>query len=260
MGWKRRACVPETQGLPRIAGFAPVIGFALWTSAFAQPGQRFEAVSIRPNDSGVERSTAALLPGGRLDATNQTFQWLLRVTFGVQDFQIAGAPGWVETDRFDIHAKADIPGKLTPEQAALLITGMLAERCDFQYHRETKDLVVYSLVVEKDGPKLKAHEGGGLPTMNNESGPGRKAMQATKTSMKTLAINLSRLTNRTVIDKTGLSGEYDFALEWAPDEAVGSDMPSLFTALRQRLGLRLESQRGPVEFIVIDRINKPSAN
>ena len=115
--------------------FPPMIFLALPVGAFAQPAQRFEAVSIRPNNTGVERSTAALLPGGRLDATNKTFQWLLRVTFGVQEFQIVGAPGWVETDH-----------------------------------------------------------------------------------------------------------------------------SSLFTALHQQLGLRLESQRGPVEFIVIDRINKPSAN
>ncbi|HVV43712.1 MAG TPA: TIGR03435 family protein [Bryobacteraceae bacterium] len=208
--------------------FAPLSAliFCLAVSAFAQPAQRFETVSIKPNNSGVERSSAALSPGGRFDATNKTFQWLLRVTFGVQDFQIAGAPGWVETDHFDIHAKADIPGQITPGQAAPLITSMLAERCGFQYHRETKELVVYSLVVEKGGPKLKEHEGAGPSTMNNESGPGKKAMQATKTSMETLAINLSRLTNRTVIDKTGLKGEYDFDLEWAPDEAADLDMPS----------------------------------
>lgn len=96
--------------------------------------------------------------------------------------------------------------------------------------------------------------------MNNESRHAKKAMQATKTSMETLAINLSRLTNRTVLDKTGLKGDYDFNLEWAPDEATESDMPSLFTALRQQLGLRLDSQHGPVEFIVIDRIEKPSGN
>jgi len=245
-------------GKTRIVPLA--IGFTLSMSAFAQSAQRFDAVSIRPNSSGEERSSAALLPGGRFDATNKTFQWLLRVTFGVQDFQITGAPGWVATDHFDIHAKADIPGKIDPDQVTPLITSMLAERCEFQFHRETRELVIYSLAVEKDGPKLKEHAGAGPPTMNNESGLGKKAMQATKTSMETLAINLSRLTNRTVVDKTGLKGDYDFDLEWAPDDATDSDMPSLFTALRQQLGLRLESKRGPVEFIVIDRISKPSAN
>ena len=168
-----------------------MIFLALPPDVFAQPAQRFEAVSINPNSSGVEHSTAALLPGGRLDATNKTFQWLLRVTFGVQGFQIVGAPGWVETDHFDIHAKADVPGKLTPQQAVPLITRMLAERCDFQFHRETKELVVYSMIVGNDGPKLKKYEGEGPPTMNTESGPGKGMMEARNTSMEALAIRPS---------------------------------------------------------------------
>jgi uncharacterized protein (TIGR03435 family) len=204
---------------------------------------------------------------------------LIEFAYHVDKFQISGGPGWFESQGFDVLAKppqsaeADAGTRqLSNDQRNQLrrrLQALLAERFQLVVHRETKEMPVYALVVAKNGPKLKES------TKERDMGgmPGR--VTAEGTPMEGLAEYLTGMLKRPVLDRTGLKGTYDFKLEWTPDpgglgkldeeKAGGASAPdpsgpSIFTALQAQLGLKLESQKGPVEFIVIDRAEKPSAN
>jgi uncharacterized protein (TIGR03435 family) len=185
---------------------------------------------------------------------------MIQYAFGVREFQIAGGPGWLTTDRFDIVATTATPGSLNLNELEPYLQSLLADRFRFRYHRETRELQVYSLVVARGGPKLAAHSGEGEPSMSGHDGSGKISKSATNATMARPANTLGGELDRTVIDNTGLKGGYDFKLEWAPNPAADSVEPSLFTALQDQLGLKLESTKGPVEIIVIDSIEKPSEN
>jgi bla regulator protein BlaR1 len=196
-------------------------------SGQAQP-PTFEVASIKPAQPGRTVTSSNVEPGGTLRIKNYTLKALIMYAYGVFDFQVSGGAGWVATDGFDIVAIADRveaePARRL-EQARLRLQTLLADRFQLRTHRETKELPVYALVLAKA---------------------------------------LSRELGRPVEDQTGLTAAFDFKLKWTTDfaapESGKSDAPSLFTALQQQLGLRLESRKGPVEVIMIDRASKPSEN
>jgi uncharacterized protein (TIGR03435 family) len=211
-------------------------------------------------------------PHGTFTANGIDLKTLIGIAYEVQDFQISGGPGWLGSDRFEINAKCEGDVNLTMEQYRPLLQALLADRMKLTFHRDSKELPIYALVVGKSGPKLKESD-------PNERGPmmrmGRGQLTGTKVPMAFLAKHLSRQLRRTVLDKTGLSGGYNFTLEWTPEpgQMMGpgepgpeaappseSSGPSIFTALQEQLGLKLESQRGPVEILIIDGVEKPSEN
>lgn len=215
-------------------------------------------------------SQVQIAPGGRLVAKNVTVRFLIQQAYGVRDFQISGGPGWIGSERYDINAKAE--GATTPEQLKPLIQALLKDRFKMEMHRDTKELPMYALVVGKNGPKLQESAGGGKGAMTRM---GRGMINGQQMAMTMLATQLSQQLGRSVTDKTGLKGQYDIKLEWTPDESQGpgpkegggeaaapidSSGPSIFTALQDQLGLKLEGQKGPVEIIVIDRIEKATEN
>ena len=239
----------------------------LWTalllssSLHAQSPQQFEVAAIRPNLAGSTAGTSFnLFAGGRLKITNEPIKLLLRVAFELQNVQIVGGPAWLDTDRYDIEAKTGRPEKLERGQLKPLLQSLLAERFHLKFHRETRELNVYALMLAKDGPKFKPKGEGDVSAMNTHSGPGKSQVTATAVSLDLLAGYLGNRLGRIVLDKTGLNDAYNFTLEWTPDEAPESAAPSLVTALREQLGLRLESQKSPVEVLVIDSLQKPSEN
>jgi len=221
----------------------------------------FEVVSIRPAAAAANAGTSVeLFEGGRLRIANEPAKLLLRMAFQMQDAQIAGGPAWLDTDRYDIEAKTGRPEKITREQMGPLMQSLLAERFHLRFHRETKELTVGALVISRSGPKLRAktaEEGSG---MNTSGGPERSHLIATGTSMELLAGYLGNRLGRIVVDRTGLTESYDFTLEWSPGETADSSLPSLVTALRDQLGLRIEPQKASAEVLVIDAISRPSEN
>jgi uncharacterized protein (TIGR03435 family) len=219
----------------------------------------FEVASVKPNNSGSGSSSESTVPG-RLTATNITISSLIQSAFGLKDFQIAGAPGWLRDDKYDIAAKTGTTKDLNEKELRPYLQALLADRFRFRYHRETREMQVYSLVIAKGGVKMKPHEGGGDSTTNVSSGSGRSSMNSTNAAMAHLADLLGGRLDRVVIDNTGLPGVYDLKLEWAPNPSPESTDPSLFTALQEQLGLKLESTKGSVEIIVIDNIERPSEN
>ena len=238
------------------------------TGAFGQPATErlaFEVASVKPNKSG-DRGTSMGPSSGGLTATNATLKFLITFAYDVRDHQISAGPSWFDTERYDIVAKGPIDHP-TVAQNRQMLQKLLADRFQLRLLRETKELPEYALVVEKNGPKLHQPEGAGN---GMRIGRGRITTQAV--SMEHFAGNLGKLLGRTVVDKTGLQGNFAFTLEWTPDAsqpmgvlgpspAVPDDSgPSIFTALQEQLGLKLEPQKGPVEILVIDHVEKPSEN
>jgi uncharacterized protein (TIGR03435 family) len=201
---------------------------------------------------------------GRYIATNVTLSQLVRDAYGVQEFQIANQPGWFDAERFDVEAIMAAGAK--QEDAQLMLQALLADRFKLAFHREQRPAGVYALVVAKDGPKLTKADPS--KCSNTTSGCGFNAsptqIVGTSVSMGQLAFRLSRSLGRFVTDDTGLDGRYDLKVEWPRDnpftEPGASASASIFAALQDQLGLRLESRRAPVETLAIDRAERPTEN
>jgi uncharacterized protein (TIGR03435 family) len=251
----------------------------------------FEVASVRPNKTPDGRAMINMQPG-RFNASNVPLRLLLRQAFNVQDFQIVGGPDWIASDRFDVIAKAPDGVEFTADTMRPMLRTLLAERFKLAFHNETRDMPVYALMKARPDGKLGAgltpaavdcagrgRRGGGPPPPPPQPGqkmecglmigPGR--MNAGGMPISNLATSLAPQVGRIVLDKTELTGNYDFELTYAP-EAIGSvgapplinggpvtvdpNAPNLFTALQEQLGLKLDSQRGPVEVVVIDRLEQ----
>ena len=234
----------------------------------------FEVASLKLNKSG-ERNSSTGGPPGRFNATNVTAQQLIVFAFRLREFQLASGPGWLASDRFDIQARVAEGAK--PDNRAMT-RALLRDRFNLAVHTETKQDQVYALAVDRPdgklGPQLKpstkecqpAQPGTpsacGMNTSINDVGG---TLIGTGQTMQQLVDALGSFgLSRMVLDRTGLKGSFDMELKWRPDNlrstgaAQASDLPSIFAALQEQLGLRLESQRGPVEFLHVDRIERPT--
>jgi uncharacterized protein (TIGR03435 family) len=252
----------------------PMIGVSLAVvMAFAQNPPAFDAASVKPNTSGTGGFSMGT-SHGRLTASNVPVRTLILKGFHAKDFQVTGGPGWLETERYDVVAKTENTS-ISDNDLWLLLQPLLEDRFKLRFHRETKQLPVYSMTVAKGGPKMKPHVGDDEPTMSGRMGSGKASLAGTRTSMARLADTLGEHTDRIVVDSSGLKGAYDFKLDWAQEdshepaglsmlsslqEGLGLAGPSIFTALQEQLGLKLEPAKGPVQIIVIDSAEKASAN
>jgi uncharacterized protein (TIGR03435 family) len=223
----------------------------------AQSPNTFDVVSIKPNRSGALGSETDTTPG-RVSVINATPLSLLLRAFGVSRFQIVGAPDWALTERYDLVATVPEGRVLNDRDRQTFFEKMLAERWQLRYHRESRNLRVYSLV--NDGSKLVQHAGPGEYSMKVELAGPRVILRSTRGNMGRLVEILGGYVGNVVINDTGLAGEYDFTLEWVQDAGSDAPGPSLTTALREQLGLRLVSAEKPAPVVVIDRIERPSEN
>jgi uncharacterized protein (TIGR03435 family) len=226
---------------------------------------RFEVASIRPHRfAGDEPSNRRMLPGGRFLATATTVRTLVRIAFGTDDDRIFGAPSWIDNETFDIDATTANHAEITtPEQFQQLILSLLEDRFQFRFHRVQNEGPVYWLEVDKAGklgPALKPVVPGSQLNISTNSNGSRSVMKASEVTLSDVAAALRRQAGRPVEDHTGLKGNFDLLLEWSPDEAPDSANPSLFTALKEQLGLKLQPAKGLIETFVIDQISHPSAN
>ena len=234
-------------------------------SPAAQAPLRFEVASIRPHPFvGDEPSNRRVYPGGRFVATATTVRTLLRIAFGTDDNRMSGAPGWIDSETFDIDAiTADHAEVETPQQFQQLILALLEDRFQLKFHREQKEGPVYWLELDKPGklgPALKLSTPESQPSMSTNSNRSRVAMKASKASITEIAATLQRQIGRPIEDHTDLKGTFDFQIEWAPEGTADAVVPSLSTVLTEQLGLKLQSARSTIEILVIDQIAHPSAN
>jgi uncharacterized protein (TIGR03435 family) len=215
----------------------------------------FEVASVKPNNTGEMRSNIGIRVGGRLIATNATLKNLITTAYQVKDFQISGGPGWIDTDRFDINAVAS--ENVAPEQTLLMLRSLLEDRFKLKIHHLPKDSDVFVLRVGKDGFRMQAAQNAG--DKHGVQMEQRRVYSNPTATVASFASTLENVVNRPVIDKTDLSGFYSFDLRWGRT-ASGEDGPSFFTAIQEQLGLRLESEKQPVDGLVIDSAEKPTAN
>jgi len=264
--------------------------------AQAPANTAFEVASVKPNKTGDGRVMLGMQPGGRFTATNVPLRLLLRQAFNVQDFQLVGGPDWIASDRFDVIAKAPDGVEFSADAMRPMLRSLLTERFKLASHNETRDMPIYALMKARPDGKLgpgltpaavdcagRGRRGGGpapappQPGQKMECGmmigPGR--MNAGGMPMSNLATSLAPQVGRIVMDKTELTGNYDFELTYAPEALGGGgapalinggpvpvdpNAPNLFTALQEQLGLKLDSQRGSVDVVVIDRLEQPVAD
>jgi uncharacterized protein (TIGR03435 family) len=236
----------------------------------AQTVRTLEVASVKPSSSKNADSNLDSTPG-RLTATNITVMELIRLAYTVKDYQLGRAPGWLDSERYDIAAKVSGGNSKNLEEERAVVRELLAGRFQLATHRETKEVGVYFLVVAKSGSKLTPHNDGVGSGSRRSCGH----LAGTRLTADTIATILSRLLEREVLNRTDLPGKFDFKLDWTPDSgpcpsagdgdagaAAGNppSLPSFNAAVQQQLGLRLESGKGPMEVLMIDHVERPSGN
>jgi uncharacterized protein (TIGR03435 family) len=245
------------------------------SAAFGQTKTlKFEVASIKATTADGPGGGIRPAQGGeRYIATGMPLRGLMMVAYRIKPEQIVGGPSWINTDRWDMNAKAEKPS--TPDELHLMLQDLLAERFQLKFHRDTKELPVYVLSVDKS-PKMTPHEAAsaGDPWIDQSIERIVKVKMSAKFApMEYFAWRLSQVLDRPVVDRTGLQGGFDFEFSFTRDlplgiapgamlngEPIDTSGPSIFTALKQQLGLKLEAQKGPVETLVIDKVEKPTEN
>ena len=250
-----------------------VIAICAAAVAIRAQSPSFEVASIKRNVSVGQLSSVNGQPGGRITVTNHSLHSIVRQTNRVQSYQIVGGPDWVDQDRWDIVAKGE--GDPPFEQLLAMMQTLLADRFKLVTHHETREMPIYALILARAdgrlGPQVKAStvdcaaiaaaaraQGGTAPPPPG-AGPrcginiNNSRLRMSAQLMTDLARNLSIVTDRMVVDKTGLTGIFDLELQWND-----TDGPSLVTAVQEQLGLKLDAQRGPVDVLVIDSAEPPT--
>lgn len=233
-----------------------LVGLFTIATMFAQTA-RFEVASIKPSDPGSQVSNSLYTDrSGGLHVENYSLRGIILFAYDLRDFELIGTPTWVDTTCYDIVAKAD-SGQTGDSLFRERTRSLLASRFGLVAHNETRLLTSYLLTVAKGGSKLKS-----VTTPSEQLGfrGGVGHNRGFAITMPMFAKELGRLTGRPVIDKTGLEGKYDYVLEWSADSDATGTGPSVFTALQEQLGLRLDAVKAPAETLVIDHIERPSQN
>ena len=251
----------------------------------------YDVVSVKPNKSGPGMTRIMNMPD-RFSMTNMGLKQLIQNAYGLKmPEMISGLPGWADSAKFDVEAKMDaetiaalkaMPKEQADEQRRQMMQAALADRFKLKEHRETKEFPIYSLVIAKGGFKLKEADpnntyANGIKGPNGPAGAGmmmvgRGELTGQGFEMPGFANLLSTQVHRLVVDNTGLKGKYDFTLQWTPDEMEGGHPagdgsavatntgPTIYTALQEQLGLRLDPTKGPVNTVVVDHVEMPSDN
>jgi uncharacterized protein (TIGR03435 family) len=263
-----------------------VLAFAQGAAADAKP-LAYDVVSVKLNKSGPGMMRIMNQPD-RFSTTNIGFKQIIQNAYGLKmPDLISGLPGWADSAAFDIEAKMDaetiaalkaMPKEQADEQRRKMLQAMLAERFKLKVHPETRELPIYSLVIAKGGFKLKEADPNntypdGIKGFDGVAHPGMMMIGHGKLTgqaieMPGLANLLSQQAHRLVVDNTGLKGKYDVTLQWTPDDmssghedaAAADTGPTIYTALQEQLGLRLDSTKGPVDTVVVDHVEMPSEN
>ena len=289
------ACAFASLAAPFLLGVLHAPAMRAQAASANQPRPEFEVASIKPSEGGpgsffgVERN-------GVFNAKNMPMLGIIAQAYGVQTFQVYDAPAWMRSESFDIVAKPQVGEEAGSGRGAarlanlmLRLQTLLESRCSLKVHRETKELPVLDLVVAKGGLKLKPADcvtydpqnppppspSGQNPNFCGNLGQHRIGeLNGYGNEMATFVQWLARQTNRTVIDKTGYTAKFNLTLEWVPENLTGGpnpdgapqnpppgvNGPSLFSALQEQLGLKLENAKGPVDVLVIDHVEKPTGN
>jgi uncharacterized protein (TIGR03435 family) len=243
----------------------------------ADANPAFDVATIKPNDSGGANMRGLNFDGHNFRTNNSSLVDLISFAYDVQKKQIVNVPDWADKDRYDILAVPDTDGLPTVDQMKIMVRKLLTERFKLTFHHDKREMSAFVLTVAKTGPKMTVNDskgpGPGFGLQPNASGvnvPVRNAsMQEFSNTLQSMVLD------RPVVNQTGLEGKYDFVIKFTPDDSMfnghpptlptkadttAEASPSLFDAVQQQLGLKLEAQKTAVDVIAIDRVEKPSAN
>jgi len=241
-------------------------------SADASPS--FEVSTIKPTKPDEQRRYL-IWNGRRMETVNTTLSFLISFAYGMHTKQIIGLPPWADTEKFDITGQPDLEGRPSDKQLKGMVQKMLAERYKLAIHNDKRELSVYVLSVTKTGNKLTKDDSdpNGLPGLFFQGGPGK--LNVRNATMKDFTgLMQNAVLDRPVVDQTGLTGRFDFKLNWTPDDSQfggmagkippptdGSDAPpNLYTAIQEQIGLKLDATKAPADVIVVDHVEEPSPN
>jgi uncharacterized protein (TIGR03435 family) len=235
----------------------------------------FEVATIKPSDPAHPQQIITLR-GAEVITTNVTVHALINLAYWLHPKQLTGGPAWIETEKFDMAGKPDAPGQPNVDQMKVMIQKLLADRFQLKFHFEKRELPVYAVRVSRTGPKITQSQDDpkGIPGWNFGRNPAGMIMAFRNSPMSQFTAVLQNSTDRPVVDQSGLTGRYDFTLNFTPDAAMAvllggpppptganpDAAPDLFAAFQQQLGLKLEQTRAPVDLMVIDKVEKPSEN
>ena len=273
-----------TQGAPLALNLARATPETAWEipepppppvrmAANANPA--FEVATIRPSDPAYPEQIIRL-NGAEVITTNVTVHALINLAYWLHPKQLTGGPAWTESDKFDVAGKPDAPGQPNVDQMKVMIQKLLADRFYLKFHFEKRELPVYAVRLAKTGAKITKSQDDpkGIPGWNFGRTASGMTMTFRNSPMSQFIAVLQNSMDRPVVDQTGLSGRYDFTLNFTPDPAQAALLggppapaadnpdaaPGLFAAFQQQLGLKLEPTRAPVDVMVIDKVEKPSEN
>lgn len=247
------------------------LGILLAAIAWAQIALQFDAASVKPNTSGV-RNQSQTTDGRTFRATNVPVRTLIRQAYGLmfEDYRLVGAPDWTNFERFDV--VATLPEQASRSQASAMLRALLADRFKLIAHTEVRESPTYALVLArkdgKPGPQLKHATRDCSASPAPQPSPGEdnpcalrigKDISGRGQPMAQLAKTLLQFAGRPIEDRTGLTGGFDFDIQ-ASEIGGDSDQPSIFTAIQEQLGLKLETTKAPVEFVVVDSIERSTPN
>ncbi|HUA93259.1 MAG TPA: TIGR03435 family protein [Terracidiphilus sp.] len=242
----------------------------------ADANPSLEVATIKPSDPS-RRGKGFGFQGTHFRTFNMNLNDLIAIGYGLHSKQIVGAPDWFSTDLFDIDGVPDTPGRPNIKQMGIMLQKLLTDRCALKFHHETRELSVYAITVASGGPKM-------TKTTAQENDPqgfgfrGLGDLVVRNMTMKDFAFGMqSAVTDKPVVDQTGLTDRYDFTLKWTPDDSQFQQFrgavpvtppkaddpnapPSLYTAVQEQIGLKIEATKAPDDVIVIDHVEKPSAN
>ena len=266
----------------RLGALALVCVPFAWSQA-----KEFDVASIKPHQGHDFRVGIEVAPGGLFRATNIPLNMLMQTAYDLLPGQLSGVPQWAESEHYDIEAKVAGPEASGKGMDAMrpYLQSLLASRFQLKFHRENRDMQVYHLATAKGGPKMKEGEAGASGHAATHMGHG--LIKSSNLSMDQLAITLSRQLGTPVVNQTGLAGQYRVELQFSADSpaghgngsghgggggdhggpsaggpavAPGGEGPTIFTALQEQLGLKLESKKGPMNVFIVDKIEKPEEN
>ena len=229
----------------------------------ADPG--WEVVTVRPSDPNTSQATFDVR-GRHIIIANRTVETMLLLAYGLQKNQIVGGPDWIRTERFDADGIPNVEGQPSLEQFRNMLRKLLAERFGLVTHMEQRELSVYAITIAKGGPRMTQSKAdpNALQSDSDKQDGGQRSIQMSNATMAGFALELLYNTDRPVVDRTSLTGRYDFTLKWTFDDSKvptdGSAAPGLFTAIQEQMGLKLEAVKTMTNVMLIDKMERPGAN
>lgn len=227
----------------------------------------YEVATIKPSDP-AGRNQGFQIRGQHVKVTRQDVETMMMFAYGVHAKQIVNAPDWAKSDRFDVDGVPDVKGEPNLKQMQSIVQDLLETRFGLKFHREKREMTAYVVRVEKGGAKIEKSKSDPLrppDQSGNGSGGHKQFMKFTNNSLNDFAFGMQYFMDKPVVNQTGLDGRYDFELTWNPNPDVASetteaDVPGIFTAMKEQIGLRMDTEKTQVDVLVVDAVSKPSEN